>query len=79
MTEWRWIECTNCLGHGLVSAYTLGGEDFDGARECRDCDGTGRQAVSGRDRLAKYPGGPLCGSWPGRFKLAVHVGEAVAP
>lgn len=72
MAEWRIITCPACDGHGMVSVYTIGGTDFDGAGECDDCNGTGNVYVSSRDRLAKWLGGPFLGTWPGRYALGEH-------
>lgn len=56
----KWIRCSSCGGHGLVSGYTLGGTDFLGAEECRHCS-SGRIWRYPSGVLALYPGGPLCG------------------
>lgn len=58
--KWRTVPCSNCDGKGVVSVYTLGGTDFDGPGECRDCSG-GVQYVTRTGRLVQYPGGPFCG------------------
>lgn len=57
------IACPACGGAGLVSAYTVGGTDFDGADECRHCAG-GTRAVYANGALAQFPGGPLRGRLP---------------
>ena len=65
MSRWKNFTCGVCRGHGIVSDYS--GGDFQGERDCEYC-GYGTVWVSERDRLAKYVGGPLLGSWPGKFK-----------
>ena len=56
----RWIQCSYCGGHGVVSGYTFSGDDFLGAEECRHCS-SGRIWRYPSGALALYPGGPLCG------------------
>lgn len=56
--RWREISCV-CGGHGIVSDY--GGGDFNGAKECAECGGSGRQFLSDKGVIAIYPGGPLRG------------------
>lgn len=67
---WRRIPCVHCGGHGQVARYSVDG--FEGAVECSECDGSGQVCISPRDRLAKWPGGPFLGSWPGRYAEAVR-------
>ena len=62
------IQCPRCGGYGMVSHYSA--TDFEGAMECPDCAG-GSLVVYESDRLALYPGGPMRGSWPGRYSQAV--------
>lgn len=57
--------CPNCSGLGVVADYG-NGQDFYGPKECPDCV-NGSIVVYPSDRLALWPGGPLCGSWPGRY------------
>jgi len=38
---WRREVCCDCGGHGLVSHYTLTGDDFLGAADCDRCAGAG--------------------------------------
>lgn len=64
MSEWIKDRCGVCVA-GYVSDYSSG--DFEGAKECDSCNGSGSLFVSERDRLAAWPGGPFLGSWPGRF------------
>lgn len=59
--EWRTVQCHMCGGHGLVSAYTLSGDDFLGAKECDHCYGNGCLYISPSGRLVVYPGGPFRG------------------
>lgn len=61
MKQWKERQCPNCGGHGLVSVYTADGADFEGAGECRDCNGTGRIFQSDKGVLVQYPGGPFVG------------------
>lgn len=53
---WLSVDCGCCAG------VQWGG---DYPRECPHCQGSGVLAlhVASR-RIALYPGGPLCGSWP---------------
>ena len=74
MTRWVRVQCSACGGHGIVADYS--GGDFNGPRECDDC-AAGYVAVSERDRVALWPGGPLRGSWPGEFAAAVARGANV--
>lgn len=60
-TGWKSKLCPNCSGHGQVSQYSAGGADFEGAMECRDCNGTGTIWKSKRGVLASFPGGPFLG------------------
>jgi hypothetical protein len=62
---WTKVDCCDCVGHGVVSVYSLGGTDFDGAGECRKCGGTGEMWLSPQGRLAEYPGGKFLGSVEG--------------
>ena len=73
MLIWKRIQCGSCGGHGLVCVYSYNAFDFEGAGECNTCDGSGSIAVSPKDRLAKYPGGPLLGSEPGAYQKAKVV------
>jgi hypothetical protein len=75
MSRWVRVKCSTCGGHGVVSDYG-NGEDFYGPKECDGC-AAGTVAVSERDRVALWPGGPLRGSWPGEFAAAVARGCAV--
>ena len=68
MLIWKRIQCHNCGGHGMVSVYSY--NDFEGADECSTCDGRGTIAISPKDRVAKYPGGPFIGSEPGAYQDA---------
>lgn len=68
---WRTVTCSRCDGHGLVSVYSGGGLDFEGAGECRDCGGGGRLFIRPSGRLFQYPGGPAAGSWPGAYATAL--------
>lgn len=63
-----WQPCPGCGGHGVVSAYTFDGSDFLSADECDECHGLCSIVIYESNRLARYPGGPLIGSWPGRFQ-----------
>ncbi len=60
MTKGKWIKCSDCGGHGVVSGYTIGGTDFTGAEECSHCAG-GRQWLYPSGHIAQYPGGPMAG------------------
>jgi len=55
------VHCPRCGGHGLVAS------EWFGATECPDCDGMGSFVVYRNDALALYPGGPMHGSWPGKY------------
>ena len=68
MLIWKKIQCHNCGGHGMVSVYSY--NDFEGADECNTCDGRGTIAISPKDRVAKYPGGPFLGSEPDAYQAA---------
>ena len=54
---WRTSKCVNCRGYGVVSSYTFDGSDFLGAKECRNCGGSGVVYISPQGRIADYPGG----------------------
>lgn len=58
---WTQIQCVGCSGHGLVSAYSAGGADFEGAAECHECNGSGVNWRSPKGAVAQYPGGPFIG------------------
>ena len=64
---WKQIKCCDCDGSGLSLDYGLG-LDFYGPKECITCCGSGKLSISSNDRLAKYPGGPLLGNYPGLYK-----------
>ena len=57
---WTQISCITCGGHGVVADYG-NGEDFYGAAECRDCNGSGSVWKSPTGRIAQYPGGRFVG------------------
>src|SRR5690606_32590708 len=59
------VRCPGCGGHGVREAF--GG----GPVECRVCDGGGTLTVYESGHCALYPGGPLRGSWPGEYELAM--------
>lgn len=61
MGKWTQRRCDSCGGHGQVSSYTIDGGDFNGADECRDCNGSGVIWRSPKGSLAQYPGGPFIG------------------
>lgn len=61
-TKWRETTCPTCRGGGVIG--------FDGPQECPDCDGSGVLWVSPADRVARYPGGPFRGQWPGAYAEA---------
>lgn len=61
---WTRVQCVSCSGYGLKSLYTMGGTDFDGATECRQCDGNGVQWRSPNGRYAVWPGGRFVGRDP---------------
>lgn len=67
---WRTVGCPSCGGDGLVSVYSGGGSDFEGAGECRDCNGGGMLFIRPSGSLFQYPGGPAAGSWPGAYEHA---------
>ena len=73
MLIWKRTQCYNCDGHGLVSVYSYNPCDFEGAGECDMCDGRGSIAVSPKDRLAKYPGGPFLGSEAGAYVNELRI------
>jgi hypothetical protein len=63
--RWITVRCWRCAGHGI---YASG----DGSpEECEVCWGSGQVWLSSRDRYARWPGGPLCGSDPGAYTRAV--------
>ena len=67
--RWKVDECPWCGGQGLEH-YGEGD-----VRDCPACGGDGKFYLSEHDRIADYPGGPLRGSWPGRFaELAAAEG-----
>lgn len=66
MVIWKRTRCYNCDGHGIVASYSC--NDFEGADECNICAGSGSIAISPKDRLAKWPGGPFLGSFPGSYQ-----------
>ena len=70
MLIWKRTQCPNCGGHGLVCVYSYNDFEFEGAGECNTCDGRGSIAVSPKDRLAKYPGGPFLGSEADAYQYA---------
>lgn len=55
------VNCPACGGHGLVDSL------YSGGVECSDCDGRGTFVVYPNDGLALYSGGPMRGSWPGKY------------
>ena len=60
--DWTPEQCWNCGGHGVVSVYSYGGGDFEGAGSCNTCGESGTLWRSPKGRLAMYPGGPFRGS-----------------
>lgn len=62
---WLWDTCGSCGGHGIVADYGHG-TDFYGPKDCPDCV-AGRIVVYRNDAVALWPGGPLAGSYPGRY------------
>lgn len=71
MLLWKKTKCSGCSGYGLVSDYS--GGDFNGPKECNDCDGAGVLAVSPKDRLALWPGGPFAGVYPGLYNQLTEL------
>ncbi len=71
MLIWKRTLCHNCSGYGLVSVYSY--DDFEGVGECSVCDQRGFIAVSPKDRLAKWPGGPFLGSESGAYNNAKEI------
>ena len=71
MAQWKTINCPNCAGHGLITGMDGGPEG------CPDCGSGGFFWISDKDRLADYPGGPLRGSWPGRYSKARQSDESM--
>lgn len=69
MAAWIQVRCSECDGRGVVAHYSH--NDFEGPAECRRCDGRGLLWLSEHDRIADCPGGPLRGSWPGRYAEAI--------
>ncbi len=59
--EWRIVKCDECDGRGVVSSYTLGGTDFEGAKVCPTCRGNGQLYITPTGRIAQYPGGRFVG------------------
>ena len=64
--HWFIIPCGACRGGGVVDGYDAG------ALECPECGGDGHVAVSPKDRIAMWPGGPFRGMQPGRYEQAVE-------
>jgi hypothetical protein len=58
---WRTIQCSHCRGYGVVSHYSA--YDFEGAKDCPDCEGTGQLYIRPTGHLFLYPGGPAKGMW----------------
>lgn len=56
---WQTRPCVYCGGHGLVSDYGVMATDFEGAKECPKCIGTGRVWLTPQGRHVAYPGGPF--------------------
>ena len=56
--KFKKVTCFKCLGYGQVAAYSLG--DFDGARECETCNGSGVVYKTPKGRYVKWIGGPFC-------------------
>lgn len=57
----RITHCPNCGGHGLVG-------HIPPPATRTECGGSGTLVVYRNDALAQYPGGPMLGSWPGRYE-----------
>jgi hypothetical protein len=57
---WRRARCFACGGHGMVSAYTFDGSDFDGAKECDRCEGAGFVWRTPKGRYMRFPGARFC-------------------
>lgn len=53
------ISCHDCSGHGLVPHYSF--RDFEDAKECSTCEGTGHLYITPNKRLVVWPGGPFKG------------------
>lgn len=57
--KWRTIRCSNCGGQGMVCIYSY--EDFDGAEDCLQCNGSGQIFIRPSGHLFLYPGGKAIG------------------
>jgi hypothetical protein len=69
------VSCPSCGGHGLVGVWV---GDYD-ITECSECDGLCELVVYPNDGLALWPGGPMRGSWPGKYAEltgAAHAEES---
>lgn len=61
MARFKRVNCPRCGGYGIVSNW---GE----ADDCTECGSSGFFYISDGDRLFDYPGGPIRGTWPGKFQ-----------
>jgi hypothetical protein len=55
------VTCPNCDGHGVVDF------GYHNPGDCPDCS-SGRVTIYESDTVAQYPGGPLRGKWPGKYR-----------